>query len=66
MTETKTGYMTRGGNGSHWEGCESVHWDCKIKKLERENERLRKVIEMLKQKLQTTSDLLVEELLKHE
>jgi hypothetical protein len=26
--------MTRGGDGSHWDGCESVHWDCKISKLE--------------------------------
>ena len=21
---------TKGGDGSHWEGCEDVHWDCKI------------------------------------
>jgi hypothetical protein len=20
----------KGGNGSHWEGCEEVHWDCKM------------------------------------
>lgn len=22
--------MTYGGEGSHWDGCEKVHWDCKI------------------------------------
>jgi len=26
--------MIHGGNGSHWEGCEETHWDCKIAKLE--------------------------------
>ena len=26
--------MIRGGNGAHWDGCENVHWDCKIAKLE--------------------------------
>lgn len=26
----------RGGDGSHWEGCEETHWDCKIAKLERQ------------------------------
>jgi len=24
----------RGGDGSHWEGCEEVHWDCRIAQLE--------------------------------
>jgi len=24
------GRWTQGGNGSHWDGCEDVHWDCKI------------------------------------
>jgi len=28
--------MTYGGNGSHWEGCAEVHWDCKIAQLEAE------------------------------
>ena len=27
--------MTYGGNGSHWDGCENVHWDCRIVRLER-------------------------------
>ena len=22
--------MTYGANGSHWEGCEDMHWDCKL------------------------------------
>ena len=26
--------MTYGGNGSHWDGCAEVHWDCKIAQLE--------------------------------
>ncbi len=26
--------MIRGGDGSHWDGCEGVHWDCKIERLE--------------------------------
>jgi hypothetical protein len=28
--------MARGGHGSHWDGCEEVHWDCRIKMLERQ------------------------------
>ena len=32
--------MTCGGNGSHWEGCEEVHWDCRIAQLEKEIARL--------------------------
>ena len=27
---------TYGGNGSHWDGCAEVHWDCKIAQLEAE------------------------------
>lgn len=33
--------MIRGGDGAHWEGCEAMHWDCKIAKLEADNEMLR-------------------------
>lgn len=33
--------MTYGANGSHWEGCEDVHWDCRIAKLEKEIDRLK-------------------------
>lgn len=32
---------TKGGDGSHWEGCDDVHWDCKIAKLEAENVTLK-------------------------
>ena len=35
---------TYGDNGSHWEGCAEVHWDCKIAQLEAENARLKAVI----------------------
>ncbi len=28
----------RGGSGSHWDGCDKVHWDCRIAKLEEEIE----------------------------
>lgn len=31
---------TKGGDGSHWEGCEEVHWDCRIAQLEAELARL--------------------------
>jgi uncharacterized small protein (DUF1192 family) len=32
--------MVKGGDGSHFPGCEESHWDCRIKKLEAENEQL--------------------------
>ncbi len=32
--------MTCGGNGSHWDGCVDVHWDCRIAQLEAELARL--------------------------
>jgi hypothetical protein len=35
---------TRGGDGSHWEGCEETHWDCKIVHLEKENQRMADVV----------------------
>jgi hypothetical protein len=35
----------RGGEGSHWVGCEETHWDCKIAKLEKENASLMKIID---------------------
>lgn len=37
--------MIRGGNGTHWEGCWKVHWDCLIEKLRAENEALLAAIE---------------------
>jgi hypothetical protein len=36
-----SGRYIKGGEGSHWEGCEETHSDCKIAKLEKENEQLR-------------------------
>ena len=39
--------MTYGGNGSHWEGCAEVHWDCKIAQLEIELAALREMVEEL-------------------
>jgi ribosomal protein L37E len=30
---------TKGGDGSHWEGCAEAHWDCKIAQLEQELNR---------------------------
>ena len=32
---------TKGGDGSHWEGGDEVHWDCRIAKLEKEIDRLK-------------------------
>jgi hypothetical protein len=43
LADAKGRYI-RGGDGSHWEGCEETHWDCKIAKLERENAELRKAL----------------------
>ena len=60
-------HMTRGGNGSHWQGCEETHWDCKIAHLERENERLRSIIEGLRLQVYLAILLLDDkELLKHD
>ena len=47
MTETKARYIL-GGDGSHWEGCEETHWDCRISRLEAENSELRSEIARLK------------------
>lgn len=45
---------TRGGDGSHWDGCDETHWDCRIARLEKELairderiERLEKVLEQI-------------------
>ena len=38
----------KGGDGSHWEGCEDVHWDCKIAQLEDELARRDEIIARLK------------------
>lgn len=39
--ELKKLRWTKGGDGTHWEGCDEVHWDCKISKMEAESKRLR-------------------------
>ena len=39
-----------GGDGSHWEGCEEVHWDCRIAQLEAE---LKITDELLKEATET-------------
>jgi hypothetical protein len=35
-----SGRYIKGGEGSHWEGCEETHIDCRIAKLEKENAKL--------------------------
>ena len=54
-SECGTGYFehlrwTKGGDGSHWEGCEEVHWDCRIAQLETE---LKITDELLKEATET-------------
>lgn len=39
--ERLTTHMTKGGEGSHWDGCEETHYDCKIAKLEAEADVLK-------------------------
>ena len=39
----------KGGAGSHWEGCEEVHWDCRIAQLETELARRDEIITRLKE-----------------
>ena len=40
---------TKGGDGSHWEGCEEVHWDCRIAHLEKKLARRDEIIARLKE-----------------
>ena len=47
MMEEKQVYMTRGGNGSHLQGFEETHWDCKIAMLEKEIVELRDKIDSM-------------------
>jgi hypothetical protein len=47
LADAKNHYI-RGGDGSHWDGCEETHWDCKIAKLERENAELRKIVDQVR------------------
>ncbi len=46
----------RGGDGSHWEGCEDMHWDCKIAQLEDELARKDEQIEKLEDALHKISN----------
>ena len=48
----------KGGNGSHWEGCEEVHWDCRIAQLETELARLTAELAELRERFEVTDDLL--------
>jgi hypothetical protein len=56
--------MIRGGDGSHWEGCEDVHHDCKIAKLEKENLDLKIKLEEWKTKVEDAAQQI--EILKEE
>ena len=40
-------HWTKGGHGSHWEGCADVHWDCKIAQLEADLAHLQEYIKAL-------------------
>ena len=42
---SEEGRYIKGGDGSHWVGCEETHWDCKIARLEKENTRLQKAVD---------------------
>jgi len=43
--------MTCGGNGSHWDGCVDVHWDCRIAQLTADNARLTAELAELRERL---------------
>lgn len=45
MMEAPLMYLRRGGEGSHWDGCEASHWDCRIVHLERRNAALEAELE---------------------
>ena len=45
---SEEGRYIKGGDGSHWVGCEETHWDCKIARLEKENTRLKKAVDEAK------------------
>ena len=48
---SEEGRYIKGGDGSHWVGCEETHWDCKIARLEKENARLQKAARNMIDKL---------------
>ena len=61
-SECGVGYLerlrwTKGGDGSHFEGCEDVHWDCKIAHLEAELARLQEKLHDEMSQLEIATDL---------
>ena len=48
---------TKGGDGSHWEGCEEVHLDCRIAHLEKELARLQEKLHDEMSQLEIATDL---------
>ena len=50
-------HLTKGGNGSHWEGCADVHWDCKISQLQAEIDRLQEKLHDEMGQLEIATDL---------
>ena len=57
---------TKGGDGSHWDGCEEVHWDCRIAQLEAELARLTALVERLKEDGERLASTYVIEVFPHE
>lgn len=48
---------TEGGDGSHWDGCDEAHWDCKIAQLEKEIARLQEKLYDEMAQLEIATDL---------
>ena len=44
-------HWTKGGDGSHWEGCADAHWDCRIAQLEAELARRDEELALTEKKL---------------
>ena len=62
-SECGVGYLerlrwTKGGDGSHFEGCEDVHLDCRIAQLETELARLTAELAETREQFEVTDDLL--------
>ena len=57
---------TKGGDGSHWDGCEEVHLDCRIAQLEAELARLTALVERLKEDGERLASTYVIEVFPHE
>jgi len=58
--------MTCGGNGSHWDGCVDVHWDCRIAQVEGELARRDEIIARLKEDGERLASTYVIEVFPHE